>query len=97
VTLTPDGERLLPYARRVLHRARELAPGHELMARYESGLTGAAGELLAGRQSPHAGVDRPRAAAVRGAGHRDRATGTTGRREEEFQRVMARTRDPVPA
>ncbi|MFF7795078.1 LysR family transcriptional regulator [Streptomyces sp. NPDC007991] len=81
VTLTPDGERLLPYARRVLqaqeellaafdgarpllvdlnspglvtprrvlHRARELAPGHELMARYESGLTGAAQELLAGR------------------------------------------------
>jgi DNA-binding transcriptional LysR family regulator len=81
VTLTPDGERLLPYARRVLqaqeellaafdrarpllvdlnspglvtprrvlHRARGLAPGHELMARYESGLTGAAGELLAGR------------------------------------------------
>lgn len=81
VTLTADGERLLPYARavlqaqedllaaagqtrpllvdlnspgletprRVLHRARELAPGHELMARYESGLTGAAGELLAGR------------------------------------------------
>jgi DNA-binding transcriptional LysR family regulator len=81
VTLTPDGERLLPYARRVLqaqaellaafgqarpllvdlnspglvtprrvlHRARELAPRHELMARYESGLTGAAGELLAGR------------------------------------------------
>ncbi|WP_329050861.1 LysR family transcriptional regulator [Streptomyces violaceus] len=81
VTLTPGGERLLPYARRVLraqdallaafgqarpllvdlnspglatprrvlHRARELAPGHELMARYESGLTGAAGELLAGR------------------------------------------------
>ncbi|MFI8089946.1 LysR family transcriptional regulator [Streptomyces sp. NPDC086080] len=35
--------------RRVLHRARELAPGHELMARYESGLTWAAGELLAGR------------------------------------------------
>lgn len=81
VTLTPDGERLLPYARRVLeaqddllgafrqtrpllvdlnspglvtgrrvlHRARELAPEHELMARYESGLTGAAQELLAGR------------------------------------------------
>lgn len=81
VTLTADGERLLPYARavlqaqedllaaagrtrpllvdlnspgletprRVLHRARELASGHELMARYESGLTGAAGELLAGR------------------------------------------------
>lgn len=81
VTLTPDGERLLPYARRmlgaqdellaafgqarpllvdlnspglitprrVLHEARALAPHHELMARYESGLTGAAGELLAGR------------------------------------------------
>ncbi|MFI6375871.1 LysR family transcriptional regulator [Streptomyces sp. NPDC050546] len=81
VTLTPEGERLLPYARRVLlaqdellaafdqarpllvdlnspglvtprrvlHRAREIAPGQELMARYESGLTGASGELLAGR------------------------------------------------
>ncbi|WP_081241262.1 LysR family transcriptional regulator, partial [Streptomyces viridosporus] len=81
VTLTADGERLLPYARRalqaqddllaaagqarpllvdlnspglrtprrVLHRARELTPGHELMARYESGLTWAAGEVLAGR------------------------------------------------
>ncbi|MFJ4688331.1 LysR family transcriptional regulator [Streptomyces sp. NPDC088789] len=81
VTLTGDGERLLPYARRVLraqdellaacgparpllvdvnspglgtprrvlHRARELAPELELMARFESGLTGAAGELLAGR------------------------------------------------
>ncbi|KUO18489.1 LysR family transcriptional regulator [Streptomyces dysideae] len=36
-------------ARRVLHRARELAPDHELMARYESGLTGAAGEMVAGR------------------------------------------------
>ncbi|MFG2359462.1 LysR family transcriptional regulator [Streptomyces sp. NPDC048521] len=35
--------------RRVLHRARELAPDCELMARYESGLTGAAAELLAGR------------------------------------------------
>jgi len=34
---------------RVLERARELAPGSELMARFESGLTGAAGELLAGR------------------------------------------------
>ncbi len=35
--------------RRVLHRARELAPDCELMARYESGLTGAAADLLAGR------------------------------------------------
>ncbi|KUM68813.1 LysR family transcriptional regulator [Streptomyces curacoi] len=81
VTLTADGERLVPYARRalqaqddllaafgqarpllvdlnspgletsrrVLHRARELAPDCELMARYESGLTGAAAEVLAGR------------------------------------------------
>ncbi len=81
VTLTADGERLLPHARRVLaaqddllaafgqarpllvdlnsaglatgrrvlHRARELAPDCELMARYESGLTGAAADLLAGR------------------------------------------------
>ncbi|WP_328871752.1 LysR family transcriptional regulator [Streptomyces sp. NBC_00287] len=81
VTLTADGERLVPHARRVLAaqealvaafgqarpllvdlnspglgtgrrvlgRARELAPDHELMARYESGLTGAAAELLAGR------------------------------------------------
>ncbi|KUL30097.1 LysR family transcriptional regulator [Streptomyces regalis] len=81
VTLTADGERLVPYARRalqaqddllaafgqarpllvdlnspglgtprrVLHRARELAPDCELMARYESGLTGAAGEMVAGR------------------------------------------------
>ncbi|MYW64748.1 LysR family transcriptional regulator [Streptomyces sp. SID8379] len=84
VTLTAEGARLLPYARRaieaqdellaafarpaaearpllvdvnspglvteqVLARARELAPECELMARYESGLTGAAAELLAGR------------------------------------------------
>ncbi|MFH8805141.1 LysR family transcriptional regulator [Streptomyces sp. NPDC017936] len=81
VTLTPDGERLVPHARRVLqaqddllaafrqarpllvdlnsqgletgrrvlHRARELAPEQELMARYESGLTGAAVEIVAGR------------------------------------------------
>ncbi|QGZ52912.1 LysR family transcriptional regulator [Streptomyces sp. QHH-9511] len=80
VALTPDGERLLPYARkvltacdelsdafraatrpllvdlnttdlangRVLERARELAPDQELMARYESGLTGAAAQILAG-------------------------------------------------
>ncbi|CAL9476635.1 LysR family transcriptional regulator [Streptomyces sp. enrichment culture] len=81
VTLTADGERLLPYARSVLQaqddllaafgqtrpllvdlnspglvtgrlvleRARRLAPELELMARYESGLTHAAAELLAGR------------------------------------------------
>ncbi|MEV5311751.1 LysR family transcriptional regulator [Streptomyces sp. NPDC052610] len=81
VTLTGDGERLLPHARRalqaqddllaafgqarpllvdlnfpgfgtahrVLRRARELAPGLELMARYESGLTGAAEQLAGGR------------------------------------------------
>ncbi|MFJ7158018.1 LysR family transcriptional regulator [Streptomyces sp. NPDC101118] len=83
VALTPDGERLLPYARRVLEaqdelaaafggaaarpllvdlntdgpssarlvleRARELAPGQELMARFESGLTHAAAEIAAGR------------------------------------------------
>ncbi|GAA3878237.1 LysR family transcriptional regulator StgR [Streptomyces lacrimifluminis] len=81
VTLSADGERLLPYARRVLaahdellaafgearpllvdlnspglatgrrvlHRARELAPEYELMARFESGLTFAVGEMLAGR------------------------------------------------
>ncbi|MEV7197448.1 LysR family transcriptional regulator [Streptomyces sp. NPDC093510] len=81
VTLTADGERLLPYARRVLaaqddllaaatgasrpllvdlnspglvfgrilERARELAPDCELMARFESGLTGSAAEIVAGR------------------------------------------------
>ncbi|MEV2255361.1 LysR family transcriptional regulator [Streptomyces sp. NPDC050147] len=87
VTLTAEGERLLPYARRVieaqddlaaaftrgagpggvarpllvdlnspgltcgrvLERARALAPDCELMARFESGLTGAAAEILAGR------------------------------------------------
>ncbi|MFJ8887438.1 LysR family transcriptional regulator [Streptomyces sp. NPDC102402] len=82
VALTPEGERLLPYARRVLDahsalsaafadpadrpllvdlntdgmtaarvlaRARELAPECELMARFESGLTWAADEVLAGR------------------------------------------------
>jgi DNA-binding transcriptional LysR family regulator len=84
VTLTADGARLLPHARRVteaqdaliaefartepggppllvdvnspglvhervLARARALAPELELMARYESGLTGAAAEILAGR------------------------------------------------
>ncbi|WP_374103602.1 LysR family transcriptional regulator [Streptomyces sp. ISL-86] len=81
VELTPDGERLLPLARKVLaaheelaaafaepgpllvdlntagpssgrtvlERARELAPGCELMARFESGLTHAAAEIAAGR------------------------------------------------
>ncbi|GAA2254942.1 LysR family transcriptional regulator [Streptomyces ruber] len=89
VSLTADGARLLPYARRVLQaqeelltafgrggrpaggvprrpllvdvnspglvggrilaRARELAPDDELMTRFESGLTGAAAEILAGR------------------------------------------------
>ncbi|WP_411079366.1 LysR family transcriptional regulator [Streptomyces sp. cmx-18-6] len=82
VSLTPEGERLLPYARRVLdahaelaaafgedparpllvdlnsdgmtasrvlERARELVPECELMARFESGLTWAAAEILAGR------------------------------------------------
>ncbi|MGW1812615.1 LysR family transcriptional regulator [Streptomyces sp. NPDC002125] len=82
VSLTGDGERLLPHARRVLDahaalsaaltdptdrpllvdlntdgmtaarvlaRARERAPECELMARFESGLTWAAGEVLAGR------------------------------------------------
>ncbi|MFD3440826.1 LysR family transcriptional regulator [Streptomyces sp. NPDC058685] len=81
VTLTADGERLLPYARavlaahdelraafaaadrpllvdlnsegmvsgRILARARELAPECELMARFESGLTGAAAEIVDGR------------------------------------------------
>ncbi|KIF01738.1 LysR family transcriptional regulator [Streptomyces sp. RSD-27] len=36
-------------ARLVLERARELAPGQELMARFESGLTHAAAEIAAGR------------------------------------------------
>ncbi|MCB5167297.1 LysR family transcriptional regulator [Streptomyces bambusae] len=83
VALTPEGERLLPYAHRVLaaheelaaafsgpagrpllvdvntdgpgtartvlDRARELAPGCELMARFESGLTHSAAEVAAGR------------------------------------------------
>ncbi|MET8690185.1 LysR family transcriptional regulator [Streptomyces sp. NPDC004732] len=81
VTLTADGERLLPYARRVLaaqddlvaaatgaarpllvdvnspglafgrilERARALVPECELMARFESGLTGSAAEIVAGR------------------------------------------------
>ncbi|WP_217142830.1 LysR family transcriptional regulator [Streptomyces sp. AC627_RSS907] len=102
VTLTADGERLLPYARRVLQaqdellaafgqarpllvdvnspglatgrlvleRARALAPEHELMARYESGLTGAAGELLAGRLDASFGRFAGLAPALRaGLGH----------------------------
>lgn len=78
--LTPDGERFVPYARRVLaayeelgsafgqarpllvdvnspglvfervlEHARRLVPELEVMARYESGLTGAALEIGAGR------------------------------------------------
>ncbi|PJE94031.1 LysR family transcriptional regulator [Streptomyces carminius] len=81
VALTAEGERLLPYARRVLaaheelaaaaarddrpllvdigvwistggqvlDEARRLAPGTEFVARFHSGLTGAAGQLAAGR------------------------------------------------
>ncbi|MGI5352711.1 LysR family transcriptional regulator [Streptomyces sp. CA-250714] len=85
VALTPEGERLLPYARRVLaahgelaaafgrgeavgerplavdvaapvstgqrvlETARETAPGVEFVARYYSGLTAAAADILAGR------------------------------------------------
>ncbi|AXK33130.1 LysR family transcriptional regulator [Streptomyces armeniacus] len=81
VSLTPEGERLLPYARavlaaygelaaavspygrpllvdvaapvstgrRVLDAARERAPEVEFVARYHSGLAGAAADLLAGR------------------------------------------------
>lgn len=102
VTLTADGERLLPYARRVLQaqddllaafgqarpllvdlnspglvtgrlvleRARRLAPGEELMARYESGLTHAAAELLAGRLDVSFGRYAGLAPALRaGLGH----------------------------
>ncbi|MEV5551041.1 LysR family transcriptional regulator [Streptomyces sp. NPDC052309] len=102
VTLTADGERLLPYARRalqaqddllaasgqarpllvdlnspglttgrrVLELARRLAPDQELMARYESGLTGAAAELLAGRLDASFGRFAGLAPALRaGLGH----------------------------
>ncbi|MFH9133294.1 LysR family transcriptional regulator [Streptomyces sp. NPDC017524] len=99
VGLTPEGERLLPYARqvldahaelvgafsgaparpllvdlnsdgataaRVLERARELLPECELMARFESGLTWAAGEILAGRLDASFGRAAGLAPAVRG-------------------------------
>ncbi|MBT2481005.1 LysR family transcriptional regulator [Streptomyces sp. ISL-94] len=46
VDLNTDGPST---GRRVLERARELAPGQELMARFESGLTHAAAEIAAGR------------------------------------------------
>ncbi|MBQ1097088.1 LysR family transcriptional regulator [Streptomyces sp. b94] len=102
VTPTADGERLLPYARRVLQaqddllaafgqarpllvdlnspglvtgrlvleRARVLASGEELMARYESGLTHAAAELLAGRLDVSFGRFAGLAPALRaGLGH----------------------------
>lgn len=102
VTPTADGERLLPYARRVLQaqddllaafgqarpllvdlnspglatgrlvleRARSLAPEQELMARYESGLTHAAGELVAGRLDASFGRFAGLPAALRaGLGH----------------------------
>ncbi|MGW4837601.1 LysR family transcriptional regulator [Streptomyces globisporus] len=98
VALTPDGERLLPYARRVLDahaelagafsgaparpllvdlnsdgataarvlaRARELVPESELMARFESGLTWAAAEILAGRLDASFGRAAGLAPAVR--------------------------------
>ncbi|MFI0933472.1 LysR family transcriptional regulator [Streptomyces sp. NPDC021019] len=98
VGLTPEGERLLPYARqvldahaelvgafsgaparpllvdlnsdgataaRVLERARELLPECELMARFESGLTWAAGEILAGRLDASFGRAAGLAPAVR--------------------------------
>ncbi|MGY3682418.1 LysR family transcriptional regulator [Streptomyces sp. TE33382] len=102
VSLTPDGERLLPYARRVLDahaelagafadpaarpllvdlntdgmtaarvlaRARELAPECELMARFESGLTRAADEILAGRLDVSFGRAAGLDPAVRGGLH----------------------------
>ncbi|MEU4151369.1 LysR family transcriptional regulator [Streptomyces sp. NPDC026659] len=46
VDLNSEG---LGTTRRVLVRARELSPVHELTARYESGLTKAADDMLAGR------------------------------------------------
>jgi DNA-binding transcriptional LysR family regulator len=50
---------------RVLARARELAPECELMARYQSGLTGAAVEILAGRMDVSFGRFAGLAPAVR--------------------------------
>ncbi|WP_443061711.1 LysR family transcriptional regulator [Streptomyces sp. NBC_00455] len=87
VSLTADGVRLLPYARRVLAaydelaaawahderpllvdvgapvgtasqlvaRAREIAPDVEFVARFHSGLTGGAAEIVAGRLDVSAG------------------------------------------
>lgn len=189
VVLTADGERLVPYARRVLEaqdelvaafrqarpllvdlnspglatgarvlrRARELAPELELMARYESGLTYAAAEILAGRldvsfgrfagldpavrarleqqpvryepmtvilpeghrlaaldavplaeltgESVYAGAGNPRtpewtelaARLFEGRGIEVAAPAPLAVGEEEFQRIMAKTRTPVLA
>ncbi|MHC0433926.1 LysR family transcriptional regulator [Streptomyces sp. O3] len=56
---------------RILARARELAPECELMARYESGLTFAAAEILAGRLDASFGRYAGLAPALRaGLGHR---------------------------
>ncbi|GHB21391.1 LysR family transcriptional regulator [Streptomyces viridiviolaceus] len=60
----------LATGRRVLELARRLAPDQELMARYESGLTGAAAELLAGRLDASFGRFAGLAPALRaGLGH----------------------------
>ncbi|MGH3308971.1 MAG: LysR family transcriptional regulator [Streptomyces sp.] len=104
VTLTPAGERLLPYARRVLaaqdelaaafareddrplsvdvaapvstgqlvlEEARRRAPGVEFVARFHSGLAGAAEDIAAGRLDVSFGRVAGLAAMVRsGLGHR---------------------------
>ncbi|WP_329121981.1 LysR family transcriptional regulator [Streptomyces sp. NBC_01465] len=99
VSLTEDGLRLLPYARRVLgaydelsaawadgvrpllvdvgapvgtafellQHVRELAPGLEFVARFHSGLTGAAAEIAAGRLDVSAGRIAGLPEALRGA------------------------------
>ncbi|MFJ6069713.1 LysR family transcriptional regulator StgR [Streptomyces sp. NPDC093065] len=60
----------LATGRLVLERARALAPEQELMARYESGLTHAAGELVAGRLDASFGRFAGLPAALRaGLGH----------------------------